>query len=151
MLMKKLKPWVDFFILPIFAFASAQLYLGGVTVDTFKHTLTLGVIFGLFFGKQIGIFATTWVLIKAKIASFPKTVTMLDLYGVAVVAGIGFTMALFVGKLALPSEEMQQEIRLGVICGSVLSALWGAVVFRYGRPLKKWLVVKILKKENAPL
>ena len=150
-LMKKLKPWVDFFILPIFAFASAQLYLGGVTADTFKHTLTLGVIFGLFFGKQIGIFATTWVLIKAKIASFPKTVTMLDLYGVAVVAGIGFTMALFVGKLALPSEEMQQEIRLGVICGSVISALWGAIVFRYGRSLKNWFMTKVLKKENTPL
>lgn len=150
-LIKELKPWVDFFILPVFAFASAGLYLGGVTAETFMHTLTLGIIFGLFFGKQIGIFATTWVLIKMKIASFPKSVTMLDLYGVAVVAGIGFTMALFVGKLALPGEEMQQEIRLGVICGSVISALWGAIVFRYGRALKSWFMVKVLKKENSPL
>lgn len=150
-LMKILKPWVDFFILPIFAFASAGLYLGGVTAETFTHSLTLGIIFGLFFGKQIGIFLTTWTLIKLKIAAFPKNVTMLDLYGVAVVAGIGFTMALFVGKLALPGEEMQQEIRLGVICGSVLSALWGAVVFRYGRQLKSWFMVKVLKRENVPL
>ena len=150
-LIKELKPWVDFFILPVFAFASAGLYLGGVTAETFTHTLTLGVICGLFFGKQIGIFATTWVLIKMKIASFPKSVTMLDLYGVAVVAGIGFTMALFVGKLALPGEEMQQEIRLGVIFGSVISALWGAFVFRYGRALKGWFMVKVLKKENVPL
>lgn len=138
-LMKVLKPWVDFFILPVFAFASAGLYFGGVTAETFTHTLTLGIIFGLFVGKQIGIFATTWILIKLKIAAFPKAVTMLDLYGVAVVAGIGFTMALFVGKLALPGEAMQQEIRLGVICGSVVSALWGAVVFHYGRRLKAGL------------
>ena len=150
-LMKVLKPWVDFFILPVFAFASAGLYFGGVTAETFTHTLTLGIIFGLFVGKQIGIFATTWVLIKLKIAAFPKAVTMLDLYGVAVVAGIGFTMALFVGKLALPGEAMQQEIRLGVICGSVISALWGAVVFHYGRRLKSWFMVKVLKRENVPL
>ena len=144
-LMKVLKPWVDFLILPVFAFASAGLYLGGVTAATFTHSLTLGIIFGLFFGKQIGIFFTTWALIKMKIASFPKTVTLLDLYGVAVVAGIGFTMALFVGKLALPGEAMQQEIRLGVICGSVLSALFGAVVFRYGRELQR-LYFKLTKK-----
>ena len=150
-LMKELKPWVDFFILPVFAFASAGLYLGGVTMETFKDTLTLGVIFGLFFGKQIGIFVTTWVLIKAKIADFKGTVSMLDLYGVAVVAGIGFTMALFVGKLALPGEDMQQEIRLGVICGSVLSAVWGGFVFRYGRGLKRWFMTKVLKTENKPL
>lgn len=150
-LMNVLKPWVDFAILPIFAFSSAGLYLGGVTTETFKHTLTIGIIAGLFFGKQIGIFATTWALIKMKIAAFPKQVTMLDLYGVAVVAGIGFTMALFVGKLALPGEGNQQEIRLGIICGSVLSALWGAVVFKYGRSLKKFIWERILKKENAPL
>lgn len=150
-LMHVLKPWVDFAILPIFAFSSAGLYLGGVTQETFKHTLTIGIILGLFFGKQIGIFTTTWILIKMKIAAFPKQVTMLDLYGVAVVAGIGFTMALFVGKLALPGEGNQQEIRLGIICGSVLSALWGAVVFKYGRSLKKFIWERILKKENAPL
>ncbi|HAW33611.1 MAG TPA: Na+/H+ antiporter NhaA [Alphaproteobacteria bacterium] len=150
-LMKILKPWVDFFILPVFAFASAGLYFGGVTAQTFTHTLTLGIIFGLFFGKQIGIFFTTWALIKMKIASFPKAVTMLDLYGVAVVAGIGFTMALFVGKLALPGEASQQEIRLGVICGSVISALWGAVVFHYGRRWKNWFMTRVLKRENAPL
>ena len=150
-LMKILKPWVDFAILPIFAFSSAGLYLGGVTVETFKHSLTIGIILGLFVGKQVGIFATTWALVKLKIAAFPKQVTILDLYGVAVVAGIGFTMALFVGKLALPSETMQHEIRLGIICGSVASALWGAFVFRYGCSLKKFVMKKLVKRENAPL
>ena len=150
-LMKILKPWVDFAILPIFAFSSAGLYLGGVTVETFKHSLTIGIILGLFVGKQVGIFATTWALVKLKIAAFPKQVTILDLYGVAVVAGIGFTMALFVGKLALPSETMQHEIRLGIICGSVASALWGAFVFRYGCSLKKFVMNKLVKRENAPL
>ena len=126
---RKLKPWVDLIILPVFAFASAGLYLGHVTAETFTHTLTLGIIFGLFLGKQIGIYTTTWLLIKAKIAKFPDTVSKLDLYGVASVAGIGFTMALFVGKLSLP-DDMQSEIRLGILCGSGLSALWGALVFQ---------------------
>lgn len=136
-----IKPWVDVLILPIFAFASAGLYLGGVTLATFTHTLTLGIICGLFFGKQIGIFSTTWLLIKAKIAIFPKEVKMIDLYGVASVAGIGFTMALFVGKLSLP-EDMQSEIRLGILCGSVLSALWGALIFRLEDHLVKYKIFK---------
>ena len=127
----KLKPWVDLVILPVFAFASAGLYLGNVTEETFTHTLTLGIIFGLFFGKQIGIFLTTWLLVKSGVAAFPREVKLVDLYGVAAVAGIGFTMALFVGKLSLPGS-MQEEIRLGILCGSLLSALWGAAVFRWG-------------------
>ena len=116
-------------MLNVYSFASAGLYLGDVTIETFTHTLTLGIIFGLFFGKQIGIFGTTWLLVKSKIAVFPKNVRLVDLYGVASVAGIGFTMALFVGKLSLP-EAMQGEIRLGILCGSILSAIWGAVVFQ---------------------
>ncbi len=128
-LMHKLKPWVDLIILPVFAFASAGLYLGNVTAETFTHTLTLGIIFGLFLGKQIGIFTTTWLMVKTGLAKFPDTVSKLDLYGVASIAGIGFTMALFVGKLSLP-YDMQAEIRLGILCGSGLSALWGALVFQ---------------------
>lgn len=135
-LTKEIKPWVDLLILPVFAFASAGLYLGNVTWETFRHTLTIGIILGLFLGKQIGIFTTTWLLVKAKIAAFPKEVRIVDLYGVACVAGIGFTMALFVGKLSLP-ESMQEEIRLGILCGSILSALWGALVFQVEAVIKK--------------
>ena len=134
-MIRKLKPWVDLLILPVFAFASAGLYLRDVTYETFTHTLTIGIILGLFLGKQIGIFSMTWLLIKAKIAAFPKEVKLLDIYGVASVAGIGFTMALFVGKLSLPGS-MQEEIRLGILCGSLLSALWGAVVFHWNRYLQ---------------
>lgn len=136
-----IKPWVDLFILPVFAFASAGLYLGGITLDTFTHTLTLGIIFGLFLGKQIGIFGTTWLLIKSKIAVFPKEVKIVDLYGVATVAGIGFTMALFVGKLSLPAD-MQSEVRLGILCGSVLSAVWGALIFQMEDYLIKHKIFK---------
>lgn len=138
----KLKPWVDLVILPVFAFASAGLYLGNITWATFTHTLTLGIIFGLFFGKQIGIFLTTWLLIKARIAQFPRDVKLIDLYGVACVAGIGFTMSLFIGKLSLPGS-MQEEIRLGILCGSVLSAVWGALVFQWEDHLKKMIPHKI--------
>jgi NhaA family Na+:H+ antiporter len=139
----KLKPWVDFVILPVFAFASAGLYLGGITIETFTHTLTLGIIFGLFFGKQIGIFFTTWMLIKARIASFPKEVSLMNLYGVSCIAGVGFTMALFVGKLSLP-EAMQEEVRLGILCGSLLSALWGGIVFQWQEYINKKKPVRYL-------
>lgn len=137
----KLKPWVDFIILPVFAFASAGLYLGGITWGTFTHTLTLGIICGLFFGKQIGIFLTTWLLIKAKIAAFPREVKLIDLYGVSCIAGIGFTMSLFIGKLSLPGM-MQEEIRLGILCGSALSAVWGALVFQWEEHLKRAMRLK---------
>lgn len=139
----KLKPWVDFVILPVFAFASAGLYLGGITIETFTHTLTLGIIFGLFFGKQIGIFFTTWMLIKARIASFPKEVSLMNLYGVSCIAGVGFTMALFVGKLSLP-EAMQEEVRLGILCGSLFSALWGGIVFQWQEYINKKKPVRYL-------
>ena len=132
----KLKPWVDLIILPIFAFASAGLYLGNITAETFTHTLTLGIIFGLFLGKQIGIFSITWLLIKTKIAKFPTEVSLLDLYGVASVAGVGFTMALFIGKLSLPIS-MQEEIRLGILCGSGLSAVWAGLIFQLDKYLHK--------------
>ena len=141
-LSKSIKPWVDFLILPVFAFASAGLYLRDVTFETFTHTLTLGIICGLFFGKQIGIFLTTFLLVRVKIANFPREVKMVDLYGVACVAGIGFTMALFVGNLSLP-EAMQGEVRLGILCGSILSAVWGAVVFQVEDYWKRKFPTKI--------
>ena len=104
----------------------------------------------LFLGKQTGIFAVTYAMLKLKFAKMPKTVTWLDLYGVACVAGIGFTMSLFVGKLALPDPVMQQEIRLGIITGSVLSALWGAVVFHYVEKRKKQKAVVKMPASVAP-
>lgn len=148
-LMHMLKPWVDLLILPIFAFSSAGIYLRNVTTETFTHTLTIGIILALFIGKQVGIFSVTWAMLKLKIAKMPSTVTMLDLYGVACVAGIGFTMSLFVGQLAFTDPAIQQEVKVGVICGSVISALWGAVVFRYGRQIKKF-VMKHIKKLQKP-
>ncbi len=141
----KLKPWVDFIILPIFAFASAGLYLGGITWSTFTNTLTLGIILGLILGKQIGIFTTTCLLIKLKIAHFPREVKISDLYGVSCIAGIGFTMSLFVGKLSLP-PEMQSDIRLGILCGSILSAIWGTLVFKFEAPINKLMKLKISRK-----
>lgn len=136
-MLKQIKPWVDFCILPMFAFVSSGLFLRNVSFETYLHPLTIGIVLALFLGKQAGIFAVTCAMLKLKFAKMPKSVTWLDLYGVACVAGIGFTMSLFVGKLALPDPVMQQEIRLGIITGSVLSALWGAVVFHYVEKRKK--------------
>ncbi len=141
----KLKPWVDFVILPVFAFASAGLYLDGVTWHSFTNTLTLGVLLGLLLGKQIGIFTTTCLLIKLKIAHFPREVKISDLYGVSCIAGIGFTMSLFIGKLSLP-DNLQEDIRLGILCGSVLSAIWAAFVFKFENPINKLIKLKISRK-----
>ena len=130
-MLKALKPWVDFCILPVFAFSSSGVFLRSVTWETYTHSLTIGIIVALFVGKQLGIFGVTYLMLKLNLAKMPKTVSWLDLYGVAVVAGIGFTMSLFVGFLALPAPAMQLEIKLGIITGSLLSALWGAAVFHY--------------------
>ena len=125
-----LKKWVDFVVLPIFAFASAGVYLGDVTLHSLAHPVTLGIMIGLFLGKQIGIYATTWLMLKIGWAHFSKDVKLIDIYGASCIAGIGFTMALFVGKLSLPMS-VQPEIKIGILCASVLSALWGATVFQW--------------------
>jgi NhaA family Na+:H+ antiporter len=83
------------------------------------------------------------MLIKARIASFPKEVSLMNLYGVSCIAGVGFTMALFVGKLSLP-EAMQEEVRLGILCGSLLSALWGGIVFQWQEYINKKKPVRYL-------
>ncbi|MCQ2741034.1 MAG: Na+/H+ antiporter NhaA [Alphaproteobacteria bacterium] len=125
-----LKKWVDFVILPVFAFASAGVYLGDITIDSFLHSVTLGIIFGLFFGKQLGIYTSTALMVKIGWTRFPSEVKLIDLYGASCIAGIGFTMALFVGKLSLPTF-IQPEIKIGILSASVLSALWSIAVFQW--------------------
>ena len=125
-----LKKWVDFVILPVFAFASAGVYLGDITIDSFLHSVTLGIIFGLFFGKQLGIYTSTALMVKIGWTRFPPEVKLIDLYGASCIAGIGFTMALFVGKLSLPTF-IQPEIKIGILSASVLSALWSIAVFQW--------------------
>jgi Na+:H+ antiporter, NhaA family len=122
-----LHPWVGFIILPLFAFTSAGINFVGVSVADILKPLPLGIALALFFGKQIGIFGITFALIKSGLVKMPQGATWLHLYGVSVLAGIGFTMSLFIGILAFP-EAMQNAVKIGVIGGSLLSTVWGAVI-----------------------
>ncbi len=125
-----LHPWVSFLVLPIFAFTSAGINFANIAIEDLLNPLPLGIALGLFIGKQIGIFGTTWALIKLKLAHKPEGANWLHIYGVSIIAGIGFTMSLFIGILAFPNEEMQEFVKIGVIGGSLLSTIWGFAVLR---------------------
>lgn len=126
-----LHPWVSFVIMPIFAFANAGVVLSDVTLKTFLHPITLGIAFGLFIGKQVGVFLAVWLSVILRLCQRPRLASWAQIYGVAVLTGIGFTMSLFIGSLAFPDPALTAEIRLGVISGSVLSAVFGYIVLRF--------------------
>lgn len=123
-----LQPWVRWLVLPMFAFANVGVDIRALTLQSVLSALTWGITLGLFVGKQIGVLGTVWILEHAGFRR-PAGSTWWQIYGVASLCGIGFTMSLFVGALALPAE-MQPEIRLGVILGSMLSASLAFVVLR---------------------
>jgi NhaA family Na+:H+ antiporter len=121
---------VAYFILPIFAFANSGIVISGISHDIFFDKIVLGIIFGLFFGKQIGIFSVVYLLEKLKICQFFKDASWLEFYGVAIIAGIGFTMSLFIGNLAFINPEIIDKVRIGVIFGSLLSGIFGIIVLK---------------------
>ncbi len=125
-----LHPWVVFLILPIFAFANAGVPFGNIGVDNLRDPVTLGIIAGLLVGKQIGVFGTIFLAIKSGLCPKPEGTNWAQLYGLSVLCGIGFTMSLFIGGLAFSSMAMQAEVRLGVIVGSVASAILAYVILR---------------------
>ncbi|MEK7992054.1 MAG: Na+/H+ antiporter NhaA, partial [Thiotrichaceae bacterium] len=127
-----LHPWVAFAIMPIFAFANAGVSFEGMSLGILAENVPLGVIAGLFLGKQVGVFLFSWILIKTGFASLPKDCNWLDLYGVALLCGIGFTMSLFIGSLAFVGNDvLMNEVRLGVLVGSFLSAALGYAVLQH--------------------
>ncbi|MEM7506516.1 MAG: Na+/H+ antiporter NhaA [Pseudomonadota bacterium] len=123
-----LRPWVAFLVMPVFAFANAGVPLGDLSLADLGAPLTLAIMAGLFIGKQIGVFGFAWAAIKTGIAQPPVGGTMVQMYGVSLLAGIGFTMSLFIGTLAFADVEHQNAVRLGVIAGSLLSGVLGAIV-----------------------
>ena len=125
--------WVAFLILPLFAFANAGVSFAGIGVHSFIEPVRLGIALGLFVGKQLGIFGMLWVAIKLGIAPMPRGVSWLQLYGVSVLAGIGFTMSLFIGTLAFQHSDFEAPIRMGVFAGSLLSAVVGYVILMLAR------------------
>ena len=125
-----LSPYVLFLIVPIFAFANAGVVLKGLTFGDLFAPLPLGIAAGLVLGKQIGVFGVTWLLVKAGLARLPHAVTWTHIYGLACLAGIGFTMSLFIGGLSFSDQAHMNEVRLGVLAGSAISALIGYTVLR---------------------
>ncbi len=117
-----------FLIVPLFGFANAGVSLDGVGVDKLLLPLPLGIALGLFVGKQIGIFASIWAAVKMGVAVRPKDASWTQVYGVALLCGIGFTMSLFIGGLAFTDPAQGDAVKIGVLMGSIASALAGALV-----------------------
>ena len=121
-----ISPYVAFGIMPIFAFANAGVSLEGLSIVTLMNPVPLGILCGLFFGKQFGVFIFSYVSIKLKFAEMPNDSDWLKLYGVGVLTGIGFTMSLFVGNLAfVETTQYLSGVKIGVLLGSLASTLFG--------------------------
>ena len=121
-----ISPYVAFGIMPLFAFANAGVSLDGLSFSSLLDKVPLGIVLGLFLGKQLGVFVFSYISIKMKIAQMPNNSNWFNFYGVGVLTGIGFTMSLFVGNLAFV-ENMQymDGVKIGVLTGSLLSTLFG--------------------------
>jgi NhaA family Na+:H+ antiporter len=125
---ERLHPWVTFFIMPLFALANAGFPLSGL-LNQLGSTVVAGIVLGLFIGKQIGVFGTAWLLIRLKFATLPGRCSWRALYGVSLLCGIGFTMSLFLGTLSFQGDSIRLiDLRLGVLIGSILSGVIGALV-----------------------
>ena len=131
-----LHPWVSWLILPLFAFANAGVSLTGVSVDGLFSMVPLGIILGLLVGKPLGITLICWLSVKLKIAVLPENTKMVDIAAVGVLCGIGFTMSIFIASLAFDAahEEMVTLAKLGILTGSVLSAVVGYILLRIKLP-----------------
>jgi Na+:H+ antiporter, NhaA family len=133
-----LKPWVSYAIVPIFAFANAGVPLIGISLSSLTAPIPLGIIAGLFVGKQLGVFGAAVAAIKLRIAKPPEGASSVQLYGIAVLTGVGFTMSLFIGTLAFEDESLMTQIRIGVLAASIASGLVA------------WLVLIIAARAHPP-
>ncbi|MFT5469282.1 MAG: NhaA family Na+:H+ antiporter [Verrucomicrobiales bacterium] len=130
----ELHPWVAFCILPIFAFANAGVSVHGLSFSALLEPVPLGIMLGLFVGKQLGVFGFAFAAVKLGIAKLPEKVTWSQLFGVSMICGVGFTMSLFIGSLAFEQTggpDYAVDDRLGILAGSFLSAVAGIIWLRY--------------------
>jgi NhaA family Na+:H+ antiporter len=128
-----LHPWVAYMIMPLFAFANAGVPLAGFRLADLVKPLTLGISLGLFIGKQAGLFVAARLAVALGLADKPEGTSWLQVYGAGLLAGIGFTMSLFIGTLAYPDVDHAARVRIGVITGSLLSGVCGYLVLRLAR------------------
>lgn len=125
-----LHPWVAFGVLPVFAFANAGVSLQGVNLATFLQTVPLGITAGLLLGKAVGVFGAAWLMIRFTPARLPDQASWSQFFGVSVLCGVGFTMSLFIGGLAFEGQgaAFDTQLKLGVLLGSVVSAIIGSLI-----------------------
>jgi NhaA family Na+:H+ antiporter len=123
-----LSPWVSFVILPIFAFANAGVSLTGLSASGLLSPIPFGIVLGLVIGKPLGIYGSARAAIATGFAETPAGASQMQLFGTAILGGIGFTMSLFIGLLAFPDPTASAEVRLGVLTGSFVSAVLGFLV-----------------------
>jgi len=132
-----ISPYVAFFIMPLFAFANAGVSLSGISFTSFLNPVPLGILLGLFIGKQLGVFIFSYISIKTGIAQMPTNSNWINFYAVGILTGIGFTMSLFVGNLAFINNiEYIDGVKIGVLSGSLLSTLFGYFILLFS-PNKK--------------
>jgi NhaA family Na+:H+ antiporter len=140
MLIHEVHPWAAFFILPLFAFANAGISLEGMKLADLFTGVPLAIMVGLFVGKQVGVFGFSWLAIKMKLCELPEGVSWQQLYGAAILCGVGFTMSLFIGSLAFEEGGVlgtTRPDRLGIIAGSLLAGIAGFVVLKLATPNPK--------------
>ena len=126
-----ISPYVAYLIMPLFAFANAGVSFEGLTFESFLSPVPLGILLGLFLGKQIGVFIFSYVSIKLGYAQMPNNSTWLSFYGIGVLTGIGFTMSLFVGNLAfVENVKYLDDVKIGVLSGSLLSTVFGYLLLK---------------------
>ena len=127
---------VAFIVLPVFAFANAEISLKGVGFEDVMHSVPVGIALGLLIGKQVGVFGFCWLAIKLNFTQLPSGMNWKTLYGTAALCGIGFTMSLFIGSLTFEANAMVKlfDERLGIIVGSLLSGIIGFLVLKYSLP-----------------
>ena len=124
----ELAPWVAFGILPVFGFANAGLSFARLSFSSILEPVPLAIAAGLFFGKQIGVFASAALAVRVGWAELPANADWMALWGTSILTGIGFTMSLFIGTLAFGESDVEAVMRLGVLVGSALSAIVGSAV-----------------------
>ena len=129
-----LHPWVAFGVLPAFAFTNAGVRLVGIAPAVLLDPIQLGIALGLFVGKQIGIAGSIWIAVRCRIGTLPEGADWRQIYGLSLLAGVGFTMSLFTGTLAFPAEGYDVDVRLPVLLASLLSAICGYLVLRMSSP-----------------
>ena len=131
-----LNPFVNFIVLPLFAFANAGIHLHGKVLEVLTHPISLGIGFGLILGKFIGIVLFSKILVFLKLAKLPKNITWYHIYGIAFLAGIGFTMSLFINELAFTNEEFIYPAKVGILFSSLIAGIIGSIILIKNQTLK---------------